>query len=35
MIKPHDQHEYVLRGRAHVAGEVVPEAKPNVEVSAV
>jgi len=35
MIKPHDQHEYVLRGRAHVAGEVVPAQKPNAEVSAV
>ena len=35
MIKPHDQHEYILRGRAHVAGEVVPAAKPNAQVSAV
>ena len=35
MITPHDQHEYVLRGRAHVAGEVVPAEKPNVEVAAV
>jgi ABC-type antimicrobial peptide transport system permease subunit len=35
MIKPADQHEYVLRGRAHVSGEHVPTAKPDAELAAV
>jgi hypothetical protein len=35
MITPQDQREYVLRGRAHVAGDVVPAYKPDTELTAV
>lgn len=35
MIKPEDQREYVLRGRARVAGEAVPKEEPDAELAAV
>jgi hypothetical protein len=34
-IKPADQREYVLRGRAHVEGRDVPVEKPDAELTAV
>jgi hypothetical protein len=34
-IKPEDQREYVLRGRAHVSGEPIPAARPDAEIAAV
>jgi hypothetical protein len=34
-IKPEDQREYVLRGRAFVSGEAVPAARPDAEIAAV
>jgi hypothetical protein len=34
-IKPEDQKEYILRGRAHVSGVPIPAEKPDVELAAV
>lgn len=34
-IKPADQREYVLRGRAHVSGSAVPVERPDTELAAV
>jgi hypothetical protein len=34
-IKPEDQREYVLRGRAHVSGEPIPAERPDAEIAAV
>lgn len=34
-IRPEDQREYVLRGRAHVSGEAVPTEMPDSELAAV
>ena len=34
-IKPADQKEYVLRGRAHVSGVAVPAERPDAELAAV